>query len=1176
MNSEVVRLVDISHTAPDLPLPLVRRPHLIRTLTQIFESNVDVVCIEAPSGYGKTTLQLEFADTISPPCFGTFIKSHSRTSYDPTLIRSDLANQVQWYLTATTLSDTSEPTDGDLRRLWSRCARKLNRQGTPGYVLVDGMHEIPDSETSIKLAILDLIPFGLRPFRFLFTGTVDEVLGRQAIKLRVKPYTLSPFNSHETGEYLQDLVEDKETRIEFHAAFDGVPSLLASVRRQIADAADPKAAVDLASAVDIDSLFEAEWKRVDSLPKDILTALGYVIAYNRPVSTARLSTHSSIGAPELDRAFEEMPFMAFSKKNNGWEFSSDSFREFSERKLRDIVKSAMGNLVSELLENPDSDSSLTQLPSYLDRVGSTDILLEWLDHTRLAAILRKQRTAAGIEPTLRKAITICLNAKNDRALTAYSLCRSVIRQISQTTGIDHEIRARSALGDTDGALAVANDVPLLTQRLRLLAVAADALSHSPGVRLSEIVAEIHDLAHRVDVSQLSSDEVIDIATDVYPIDAQLAISLLRKTTQGDVDDSSLEVAIARVSLSALRSKLSTESERGGEVHQSIPFDLVGDEKLRKLLEASTAFYRVKDAAELLEFTRTIEDASERLFIQRKWISHHSLREDVIDVIEVTIGDAIAESQFTANATFYREVSAPLPLCVQSDRRKTIVGIVEGQESVIRRKGPTVDFVRLQLILAECDCADRELNRATERLEALYLDTVGLVEELETKITCLAWFSADLSKFAALRGLPDFLQLREVIEGEVEDTLDEILRDGADQFAILSDALRAFAKRVPRKAMEIAKRLNTVERRNMARFRVIRAMSQSRSQLPAVETLFAIFDDFEVGADFDSSLHEISKRICEEISKGAIPKSTLVELFGRVDKCQSSVTKLKILAELAATVEIDGNYDGLRTRIHEGFLEQFSAIMSPRAKYSVACELIAKLKASVPSLAQILFEFLTSSDRRTAISEDVERGSYYILDLMVKAISALARCKLLSENDVERTCSVIGKIEDPYRKVTLFGRLAFFFWKEGESRYFSEIVNKNIWPVLSSLDGQDQRIRYRCWRNGYPVVWLEDSERARHATSSFPESARNECTVAVCFALLRAQPPGEPFDDDSRKGKANFDYSDIQRLLRLCEETNEDNVIFVVFDWIAREVSAQHVGVRTTRDQKAEISLLHRT
>ena len=207
-----------------------------------------------------------------------------------------------------------------------------------------------------------------------------------------------------------------------------------------------------------------------------------------------------------------------------------------------------------------------------------------------------------------------------------------------------------------------------------------------------------------------------------------------------------------------------------------------------------------------------------------------------------------------------------------------------------------------------------------------------------------------------------------------------------------------------------------------------------------------------------------------------------------------------------------------------------------------------------------------------MTDDVERGYFYISDLLVKAGSSLAKCDLTTPSDVERMSTMIGKMNDPYRKTILFSRLAFFFWREGRRKHFSEIVNGYIWPILSSLsDGNDYLVRDSAWRSAYPVVWLEDRDRARNGIREFSSATRNECTAALCYALLRSQPPGEPFDDDSGKKRSRFDYADIQNLLQLCEETDDDSMIFFVFDWVAQEVASQHGNVRITRPQRAEIS-----
>lgn len=122
MTTEITRIIDVSYTAPELPSPLVRRPHIVQTILQLYESNTDVVCVESATGYGKTTLFLDFATTVPNPCFSTFLRSSSRLSYEPILARADLANQIYWFLNSTRMSDDHEPSDGELRTLWNRCA----------------------------------------------------------------------------------------------------------------------------------------------------------------------------------------------------------------------------------------------------------------------------------------------------------------------------------------------------------------------------------------------------------------------------------------------------------------------------------------------------------------------------------------------------------------------------------------------------------------------------------------------------------------------------------------------------------------------------------------------------------------------------------------------------------------------------------------------------------------------------------------------------------------------------------------------------------------------------------------------------------------------------------------------------------------------------------------------
>ena len=568
MTAEIVRTIDISHTAPHLPFPMVPRPHLIQTVAQIFQSSADLVCVEGPPGYGRTVFLREFADIVDEPCFSVFLSASSRLSYDPVLARVDFANQVNWFLTSKRLDDGFEPTDGDLRTLWMKCARLLLRIRGVGYIIVDGVHHIPPEEERIKQAIMSLLPFGVKPFRFLFSGDIDKDLNPYCRKLRKRSFQIATFGSHETDEFLKDVVDDKQLRNEYHTALGGVPSFLASIRRQVVADTNTGTGCQPTFSTDIEALFDAEWTLRGEMSDTAKQALAVILAYGYPVGTQTLSAHCSVTESAIDDELRQLPFIAYSEKADGWTFASETYRSFAEKKLNRLVESTTEAIVSRLLADPDADTSLTHLPLYLEKIGKTEKLLDWFNEERLATILRKSRTAASIEPTLRKAIAISYDSKNDLALTTYAILRSTIHQVSNTTGIDHEIRARSALGDYEGALAVANNVPLHTQRLRLLAVMAHTLSQTPGYPVQRLVDEITDLMRQVDLTQLRNEEAIDIAIDLYPVEPTLAFRVLKEVVQGDIEDASFELTIARIGLSAISTKtLSAQSERGESVSQ---------------------------------------------------------------------------------------------------------------------------------------------------------------------------------------------------------------------------------------------------------------------------------------------------------------------------------------------------------------------------------------------------------------------------------------------------------------------------------------------------------------------------------------------------------------------------------------------------------------------------------
>ena len=387
-------------------------------------------------------------------------------------------------------------------------------------------------------------------------------------------------------------------------------------------------------------------------------------------------------------------------------------------------------------------------------------------------------------------------------------------------------------------------------------------------------------------------------------------------------------------------------------------------------------------------------------------------------------------------------------------------------------------------------------------------------ELETRITCLAWFVAKLHDFDSSARMDDYIDVREAVNKDFKKTLENILQDSANQFQILSSALEALAPYLPETALEMSRNLNTIERRNEAFLHVITSMCEARTKTPDSIMLFRVLDGMEPGSELDCAIGEITERLCQDIESKAKPVAVFEELLSRLDRCSSSSVRAECLAELAVTVKKHHKSGELSDSIAERLLENFESVSSPREKYYTACRLISTLRATCPDLAKKIFAYLANPARATSMSESVEEGLFFLLDLLAKSAFALAKSGSLVQEDIQRICKMIDVVRDPYFKINLFSRLAFFLWRKNQSLFFSDIVNRQILPALYGLNdkNKDRTLIHRAWTIAYPAVWLEDRDKARRAVEDFPPFVRNECVFALSFSLLRKQPLGEPFDD----------------------------------------------------------------
>ena len=144
---------------PELPEPCLGRENILDTIDQTFEGSVDVFVIDGDEDQGKTVTAAS-CQRHKDRAFTLFLKTGSRWAYDPSIVRQELCQQLANALRKP-LPEETPPDDATFRGLLIGLRRWVNTLRKPVYFVIDGVFEIPPTDTSSAKQIWDLLPFDM-------------------------------------------------------------------------------------------------------------------------------------------------------------------------------------------------------------------------------------------------------------------------------------------------------------------------------------------------------------------------------------------------------------------------------------------------------------------------------------------------------------------------------------------------------------------------------------------------------------------------------------------------------------------------------------------------------------------------------------------------------------------------------------------------------------------------------------------------------------------------------------------------------------------------------------------------------------------------------------------------------------------------------------------------------
>lgn len=1148
---EVMDLTRVASTFPQLRDPNIQRENMIIAISEMLSSETEVVIVEGQEGIGKTTLLAQFAKEFPNNSFALFIRSSSRWAYNSSMLTSDLCDQIGWALKKEYYHDESELDPFQLLRArMLDLQRHANRENKTYYFIVDGLNDIPEEDFNEQEMILRLLPFGIRHFRFILSGPLPLLDNRPQMVTRTSTIRVVGFTFDETREFLNDLVEDRTALETIHTICKFVPGNLASVRRLLQSGMKIEQLLeDLADH--LPDLLELEWRVVENEDELLSQALAVLAFDSRRHSLNSLSSLCKVESSVLEKKLSMCSFVQRRNDGEEVEFVCEGFKRLAARRLSNLKQSVLDSAITELMISSESPEALTHLPTFFHQAERYDELLDYLSPQHIGSLIDCRESWIPLHQKADLGVDTALQLKRDGDLLRFGLQRATIVSMESSEPWRSEMDAYVALNDFSAAYALVQRTVTIEDRLHLLAVIARAKktkSLSIEVELSD---QIKQLYRQLDRGSLG-DKGVEIASDLLYSHPELAVELVQECMGKGESEDRLDIALAKLSFKALleREEVSSGME---SPHEALRAN-IKDPKIQKFMDTISLFFGDYTAEGVIAEVSKWEKGSDRIFILRSWAVTNAKREDAADVVEYALNTILKTTTYTANAKVYNELASPLIFIPDLELAKKIIGRLDGLKGTIQSAGPTLEYVKLQTLLARAEIRYNK-NATLRRLENLYFD-IEVLTEPGTKLAALALLARVLKVVDPDKKFEVEIDIHSAVFSDIQFTVDEILTKSADHFEAVSPAIEALASSDTKIALDVLSKLNTSPRRDAAFIQLIQTLV---TEPPTEATFEAINEAYgkikPVSMRAEATIAALKGLLGrkEELSGTLLPKVIAInEWVTAIPSAEEKCRALCIFCEILVTHKENVPSTLLESLFHD--LESaFDAIDEGWSKIDSGYKIVALMAKCFPELCQT-FLSKTEKARSEIVLECPDTAMTYLVcvDLALRCFGGFLKRRLYNENDLNSLKELINKIPSTGVRARVWSELALKFFIAHDLQACRDVVSQRIRPILESDDISDIETRWQVIVSVAPALYVAHNISAKKLIDTLPYPNRDEAYREICNFIITKQLPTEGYDPEG-KPTVKITYEECLDLFSVMQFIEIDQAIYHLIESLVDNV-----------------------
>ena len=1160
MTAQIVDTTHFSLNFPQAPEKELLRDNLVATIDNYFKGGANVIVVEGAEGIGKTTLLAQFVKENSDHSISLFIRPLNRLSVNPSSFKFDMAEQIHWILNSKPLS-VEDVNDAQYAQLLTRLRRRANFRNERFFFVIDGISDLAQEDAQVKDILFDqILNIGVPQFCFLLSGKTEDVPKTIREATSLKSLILPPFSLTETREYLNDLSIDSTQVENLHRMCSkGFPAYLAAIRREIDAGMSADELLDQ-DPTKLHDFLTLEWKHLENLDdwqELVLSALAFS---HSEFTLSELASIVSVVEEDVTSFFHNVRIVEVA--DGRATFLTESHRNFAQQRLGRRSQEVIELIIKFLTEDTQDVRSLETLSDYYQRSGR---FTEIIDYLTPEVFLKMLRASGSLYP-LRRQTQLGIDAAQHlgffESTLGYCFQQATLREINRAEVWRSEVEARVALEDYPAALSLAQSALLREDKLQLLAVVTRKQIEQ-GLNVdSEIKDQIYALAKQLPTETLES-KVLDIATDLVKLDPDLSIDLVEGISKAGGKSDSLDWAFAKLSAAATSTE-DTDNETQGTAERVR--SRIQNPKIKEFISAISIFTEGYSAREVIEQVKKLE-LKNRLFILRRWAVVNNKRADAGIVINAALNLLVESStEYIPKTRDLREIASPIVSVSLVEEVQKLIQTFDAIKGTVRELGATVDYVRLELYLAEAEAA-YSTQAATDRLLTLFW-LISELEDVSLRAHCLAYFVAQFALIDKDGSIERKEGLLEVTKEKFESDIDFLLSQTANHYEVIEGPLKALSQSNPHFATALALRLNRSDRREQA----IEQFLALHLDLPINEVhldlIKQVWQQNIANIELRSeTLWRILKKLASE-AEGILESqiNTVLALINNIDnlpqaadRCICQSYAIAILAKQRIH-----EYHSLRNTLLGTVRVQWEAIDVEWFKIDIGFR-VAKILAEVePDVARAFLEKTEKAREAVAISAP-ETGGLILscLRLLIRAFSGLLRNRLEQLEDIQALSKLIDQVPARCERIGIWSELVLRCYNCERTDLGSDVVKRYIQPLLNNISELDKYASYRALITAAPALFIYHRDTALELFDKLPLPEREEAYGNICHFLLFRSSPDEPYKDAGHVTK-ELSHQTATDLCRVLELAEREDLLARFIPQLAKHLAEKFTGSRVQR------------